>query len=136
MERNAQKLLSTPESSNLTFVDNFYGITFQAPLFNDILLITVQDPKHATKTARNQLFSGARLLTFAQTTVRYDQILEVQKHGSVLLSRDVINVDKQDDLAALRTFSSAFLNEVISKCLLDDTYCGLVCFLFVFGDVL
>ena len=98
-------------------------------------LIPVQDPKHAKKTSRNQVFIGARLLTFAATTVRYDQVLAVQMVGSFLLSRDVINVDKQDDMAAVRTFSSSFLNEVVTKCSDDLSYRALAAYLFVLGDL-
>ena len=108
-ERKAQELLRTPcdsSSKTLSFSDNFYSMHCSVPVVDEMPLIPVQDPKHAKKTCRNQVFSGARLLTFGSTTVRYDQVLTLQKSGSVLLARHVVNVDKQDDMAALRTFSS------------------------------
>ena len=78
------------------------------------------------KNSRNQMFGGARLFTFASSTVWYDQ---------VLLVRDVINVDRQDDMAAFRTFSSSFLNEVVTKCSTDISYRSLAVYLFVLGDL-
>ena len=71
-------------------------------------------------------------MTFGSTTVRYDQVLTLQKSGSVLLARDG---DKQDDMAALRTFSSHFLSEVVAKCFDNASYRGVACYLFVLGDL-
>lgn len=111
-----------PSSTTICFSDKFYGIQFSAPVVGGMLLIPVQDPKHAKITSRNQVFSGARLSTFASTTVRYNQVLAAQKVGSILSARDVINVDKQDDMAALHTFSSLFLNEVVAMFSGDASY--------------
>lgn len=137
-ERNAQELLRTNSSASklLSFSDDFYGISCSVPVIDDVPLIPVQDTKHAKKTCRNQVFSSARLLTFASTTVRYDQVYTLQKLGSVLLTRDVVNVDKQDDMAALRTFSSRFLSEVVSMATEDDTCRSLAAYLFVMGDLI
>jgi hypothetical protein len=55
----------------------------------------MQDVKHAKKTARNQIHYGTRLLTFENSTVRYDQFCNLaEKENSVLCIRDVYNVDK------------------------------------------
>ncbi|PKB94761.1 hypothetical protein RhiirA5_264584, partial [Rhizophagus irregularis] len=65
----------------------------------------VQDPKHAKKTARNAIISGARLLTFGISSVRYDHLLTlIKQHDSIMYKNDVIKLDKQDDAAAYRTF--------------------------------
>ena len=67
--------------------------------------------------------------------MRYEQVLSIQKEGSVFLTRDVVNVDRQDDMAALYTFSSSFLSEVVTKCDTDPSYRSLVVYLFVLGDL-
>lgn len=94
-ERNAQQLLSKPSSTSkvVCFSDKFFGIQFSTPVIDKVVLVTVQDPKHAKKKpSRNQMFGGARLFTFTSSTVWYDQVLTAQKEGSTLLVRDVINV--------------------------------------------
>ena len=64
------------------FEDQEYGICFRAPIF-------------CGRPARNQLFSGARLMTLGLGTVRYDHIkLLASSPKTALYQRDVINVDK------------------------------------------
>ena len=64
----------------------------------------------------NAIFSGARLLTLGHCTVQYDQILELSKMpDSILYSRDVLNVDHQDDDTAFRLFCFSFLNQIFDK---------------------
>ncbi|GBC05675.1 hypothetical protein RclHR1_06370002 [Rhizophagus clarus] len=96
---------------NLLTIDSFYGIKFRAPIYNNRPIIRVQCPKHAKKTARNQVHYGSKLLTFGSDTVRYDQLLEfAQIPNSPICIRDVRNVDKQDDAAAYRTFHSDLIS--------------------------
>ena len=59
-------------------------------VYRGLTVVRIQNPKHAKKTARNQLFTGARLLSLEIDTARYDQLFQSQNH--VLLKRDVINV--------------------------------------------
>lgn len=56
----------------------------------------------------NQLFTGARLLSLGIDTAQYDQLFQLAQNH-VLLKRDVINVDKQDDGAAYRISHSETL---------------------------
>jgi hypothetical protein len=138
-EFNAQEMMmSNPVghhavSNWITFRDADYQINFKCPVVPGVgPLVRVQDPKHAKKTGRNAIFSGARLLTFGNATVRYDQILALAlQEGSTLYRRDVLNVDKQDDGAAYRIFSSSFLKEVVQSSLSDRT--GLFVFLYIIG---
>src|SRR3989337_2629326 len=54
-------------------------------------------------------------------TIRYDQILTLAKdNNSALYMRDVINVDKQDDSAAFRFFSSALLKQCQKNGIVDS----------------
>ncbi|GLB37775.1 hypothetical protein LshimejAT787_0408260 [Lyophyllum shimeji] len=70
----------------------------------------VQDSKHALKTFRNNLFSGARLLTFGNYTATYRHIREIAfEDGTPLYKRDVERLDRQDDNAANRLFSADVL---------------------------
>jgi len=93
----------------------------------------VQDSKHALKTFRNNLFSGARLLTFGNYTAMYRHILEIaQGDGTPLFSRDVNKVDRQDDNAASRLFSADILQYLAVN---HPEYIGDIVYLFVFGEL-
>src|SRR5260363_242597 len=94
-EFNAKSIITNEASNFLKYVDSFYNIYFKAPLYNSKPFIRIQDPKHAKKTARNQIFSGAKLLSLGISTVRYDQLFKlVNQSQHFLLKRDVLNVDK------------------------------------------
>ncbi|KAF8594406.1 hypothetical protein BDV93DRAFT_459064 [Ceratobasidium sp. AG-I] len=93
-------------------------------------IVAIQDVKHAIKAARNNAYSGAHSMIIGNKPVYFLQIVMLAKDpGSPLYMRDVHRVDRQDDLAALRLFSSAFLRHVLHH---DLT--GLAVWLFVFGD--
>lgn len=97
-------------------------------------IIPIQDSKHGLKTLRNNLFSGARLLTLGSYTAIYRHISELaQEAGSPLYHRDVIKLDRQDDLAATRLFSAATM-EFLSKH--HPEYLGEIVYLFVFGELI
>jgi hypothetical protein len=135
-EFNAQDLLMTDQEAEnfLTFEDQLFGIYFRAPIFNGRPIIRVQDPKHAKKTARNQLFSGARLLTLGLGTVRYDHIkLLASSPSTVLYQRDVVNVDKQDDGAAYRIFCSQLLDQCCDMIPTNSEILPAFVYLFVLG---
>jgi hypothetical protein len=73
-------------------------------------LITIQDSKHAAKTARNNLFTGARMLVIGFFVAFYAQVRALAYHPfSPLFRRDVDRVDRQDDRAAARLFSASSL---------------------------
>ena len=93
----------------------------------------VQDSKHALKTFQNNLFFGARLLTFGNHTAIYQHILEVASgEGSPLFNRDVVKLDQQDDNAAVHLFSADFLQYLSSH---HPNYIGEIVYLFVFGEL-
>ena len=114
------------------------GHTIKIPLFGPAgsPVIMVQDSKHALKTLRNNLFSGARLLVLGNHTATYSQVRDISfsdKPNSPLYHRDVEKVDRQDDNAATRLFSAAAL-DFISKHHSD--HIGLAVYLFVMGEVI
>ena len=93
----------------------------------------VQDSKHALKTLRNNLFSGARLLVFGNFIAMYRHVLAVALgDGTPLHMRDVTKVDRQDDNAAVRLFSSATLKYLAEN---HPESVGVIVYLFVFGEL-
>jgi hypothetical protein len=90
----------------------------------------IQDSKHAPKTFRNNLFSGARLLTLGNYTAVFQHIREMAfETGSPLYRRDVDKLDRQDDNAASRLFSADVL-----QYLSDPDQVGEIGYLFLFGE--
>jgi hypothetical protein len=94
----------------------------------------IQDSKHALKTFRNNLFSGARLLTIGNYTAIFQHIRDMAfESGSPLYHRDVEKLDRQDDNAATRLFSAdvlKYLSDHHPDCIGEITY------LFVFGELI
>ena len=135
-EYNAQILLMQGNETHefLTYDNTIHDVHFRAPIYSGKPIIRIQDPKHAKKNGRNAIHSGARLLVLGGDTVRYDQIYQlVQEENSALYIRDVINVDKQDDGAAYRVFSSNFLAQYQNNGCLDPEKTALFVYLFIFG---
>lgn len=97
-------------------------------------VVMVQDSKHALKTFRNNLFSGARALVLGNHVAMYSQVRRIAfgDPPGPIYRRDVEKMDRQDDNAATRLFTAETL-EFITKhhpaCL------GLVVYLFVMGEV-
>ncbi|KAG8898537.1 hypothetical protein FRB99_007376 [Tulasnella sp. 403] len=125
VERGAQrKTRQTPTGHRLQYSNPFFGINIFAPIFATGPLVDVQDVGHARKTARNNELSGTHLITLGSSTISFStvarlyalsvsyasQSAEERKTPIRLLkSRDVFNVDKQDDGAARRLFHASTL---------------------------
>lgn len=104
------------------------------PVINGQPLCLLQDSKHALKTLRNNLFSGARLLTLGNHTMLYATIHDLAfSNGSPLYRRDVEKLDRQDDNAATRLFSADTLLYLTNH-YPDRT--GEMVYLFIFGDLI
>ncbi|KAJ6600651.1 hypothetical protein B0H10DRAFT_2230917 [Mycena sp. CBHHK59/15] len=92
------------------------------------------DSKHALKTFRNNLFSGAKLLPLGSYTAIYARIREMAfEDGSPLFHRDVEKLDRQDDNAATRLFSADTLKYLTDH---HPEYLGEIVYLFVFGELI
>jgi hypothetical protein len=79
----------------------------QSRFFGSQPIATLQDPKHLLKTFRNNLFFGARLLTFPNSVALFSQVHKMsQANDSPIFQRDVEKLDRQDDNAATRLFST------------------------------
>ncbi|PKB98260.1 hypothetical protein RhiirA5_431673 [Rhizophagus irregularis] len=65
-EFRAQSIILDVQTTNeIKIKDDTLNINFRCPIYPNIgPVLRVQDPKHAKKTARNSVMSGARVLTF------------------------------------------------------------------------
>jgi hypothetical protein len=96
-------------------------------------IVLIQDSKHALKTFRNNLNSGARLIVFGNflATYAYARWLAFHQDGPCF-ERDFVNLDRQDDNAASRVFSSGSLRFFIER---YRDRLVLIVYLFVFGEL-
>ncbi|KAJ3489093.1 hypothetical protein NLJ89_g11559 [Agrocybe chaxingu] len=106
VELAAQYLMDHTQSDQppLTYDYPLYGIHLQAPVFSDTgPLISITDPSHAVKTARNQAQYGTHTASLGAGHLINQSLVDLYLvEGSGLVIRDVENVDKQDDGAARR----------------------------------
>ena len=95
----------------------------------------IQDSKHAAKTLRNNLFSGARVLTLGNHVAMYSYVHDMafsSLPGCPLYHQDVEKLDQQDDNAVTRLFLAVALDFVTKQ---HPNHLGLVVYLFVMGEV-
>ncbi|KAI0825548.1 hypothetical protein BC629DRAFT_1586451 [Irpex lacteus] len=95
----------------------------------------IQDSNHGRKTLRNNLMSGARVLDLGNDVATYEDArkLAFDTVQGPCYHRDFEKVDRQDDNAAIRTFSASaveFLAQHHPECV------GLIVYLFVFGELI
>jgi hypothetical protein len=92
-------------------------ITLQAPILkNGKPRVAGTDRKHLKKNSRGSATSGARFLVLGHYTVHYGMLATLaESPNSPLLRSDIIGVDRQDDCACARLFSSAVVRQ-ISTC--------------------
>ncbi|TCD62510.1 hypothetical protein EIP91_006784 [Steccherinum ochraceum] len=138
IERNVQhSLLKTADRVEEVVVKGSRAgvpaIRVKFPVIRGQPIAMVQDSKHALKTFRNNLFSGARLLVLGNFIPGFDHILDIAlSPDSPLYHRDVLKVDRQDDNAASRLFSAATLDFINTN---YPEYRGEIVYLFVFGEL-
>lgn len=93
----------------------------------------VQDSKHARKTFRNNMFTGARVITLGNGTTAYSDARHILEYPFCpIFRRDIFKLDRQDDLAAARLFSAETLSCV---CTNAPDKLGLIVYLYIFGEV-
>jgi len=139
VERRLQRLFTEEAESKRTYTFNHPGrsstggtFSFTIPVFRNQPLVMVQDSKHALKTGRNQLLSGAHLGVLGNHPLFYTQVrhLAASKTGP-LYNRDVEKIDRQDDNAATRLFCADTLKWLTEH---HDDQRGLIAYLFVVGE--
>jgi hypothetical protein len=131
-----EKILMIQTSEQLSIHDDNLNIHFSYPIFDNVgPIIRIQDPKHAKKTVRNALMSGARLLTFGTTSARYSHLLSlIGCYDSIMYKNDIIKLDRQDDVAAYRTFCSSNLRQCLTiDYKIQPEMDGIFIYLFVIG---
>ena len=111
--------------------------TIQIPMFGPgpgSPVVMVQDSKHALKTFRNNLFSGARALILGNHISMYSQVWRIafSDPPGPIYRRDVEKMDRQDDNAATRLFTAETLGFIAEY---YPAWLGLIVFLFVMGEV-
>ena len=139
VERTVQDLLVSKATRTISYrIPDPEGLdqTISLPIFTDSPVVMIQDSKHALKTMRNNLFSGARALVLGNHLAMYSYardlaFTEIDNHP--LYHRDVQKMDRQDDNAATRLFSAATL-EFVRKHHPDRI--GFAVYLFVMGEVI
>ena len=98
------------------------------------LVAIIQDSEHSLKTARNNFFSGAKLLTMGNHIVMYSYARDLAfGPGSPLYHQDVEKTDRQDDSTAL------WLSSASTMVYLTKQYpgrLGVVAYLFTFGELI
>ncbi len=136
VERDCQRRLAAAGSTvNFTIKSPGLGLSDFAVSLCDIdgnIFVNAQDSKHALKTFRNNIFTGACVITLGNFVATYQQVHNLaQTPGTPLYNRDVVKYDKQDDNAASRLFSADMLDSATKD---PEEHLGLVVYLFVFGE--
>lgn len=91
------------------------------------------DGKHLKKNGRGSATSGARVLVLGRYLVHYGLLASLALSSNTpLMKTDIIGVDKQDDRAAARLFSSAVI-EHLSRTQQNEL--GLAIYLFIIGEI-
>ncbi|KAG1760747.1 hypothetical protein EDD22DRAFT_954658 [Suillus occidentalis] len=126
-----------------TYSYPLYGIHLQAPVFKTGPLVSITDPPHARKTCRNQPQHGTHTASLGVGFLVNKSLIDLQKTGiSGLVTRDVVDVDKQDDGAAQRMFHVAALLAAVEPSISElegqqytirDGFEGIFVYLFMFG---
>ncbi|KAH9896485.1 hypothetical protein C8Q73DRAFT_642433, partial [Cubamyces lactineus] len=138
-ERSLQQLLvkNADHHSTYTFPHPYSAsqepIVIELAFYDGYPIVMIQDSKHALKTLRNNLFSGARLLTFGNDVAMYGWArLLAFLEDSPLYNRDVEKVDRQDDNAATRLFSATTLEYLTTH---HPDRVAQIVYLFVMGEL-
>lgn len=133
-ERAAQNSLIESADNYLEYTNVYLRVWMRVPLLGTppVPIVSVQDPKHARKTAANQMLLGAQVLSFGQYHVDTQQLLDfIGVKGCPLVLKDVLNTDFQDHLWAYKTFWSRTFESLTT---IDDNL-GLSIYLFVLGEL-
>src|SRR5260370_25559113 len=144
-ELSAQQLNDDVHSElePLTYSYPQYGIFLSVPVFKDTGPLTlITDLPHAQKTCRNQPQYGTHASSLGCGYLVNRSLVDLQHlsdHKAGLLSRDVDNVDKQDDSAACCLFHVKTLKAIMEgegdNIRLLDHFRGLFVYLFIFGTL-
>lgn len=139
LERNLKDLASTTgQTRTWTFTSplpDTTTISITVPLLsNGQPRVLGTDGKHCKKNGRGSIQSGAHTVVLGNYLAHHGQLVKiVRSSDSPLLEGDITRVDKQDDRAAARLFSSGTLEHVSQNQPLET---GLSVYLFVIGELI
>jgi hypothetical protein len=140
VERSVQRLLI--QKAQRTVIKTIENPITNAPAtcvtwieYRGRMIAIMQDSKHGLKTFRNNLLSGSRFPVFGNGMTTYQHIRQIAfEEGSPIYHRDVDSkLDRQDDNAAARLFSSAVIQYLARH---HPEYIGEIVYLFVFGELI
>ncbi|CDO73700.1 hypothetical protein BN946_scf185015.g28 [Trametes cinnabarina] len=138
-ERSLQRMLVDKADHHVTHSiphplgTDFASMTTSIAFFQGHPIVMIQDSKHALKTFRNNLFSGARLLVLGNDVAMYGWAhLLAFLEDSPLFNRDVEKIDHQDDNAVTRLFSATTLEYLTTN---HSERAAMVVYLFVMGEL-
>lgn len=139
-ELSAQNMMDkeTSEFPPLRYDYTLYGMHLRVPVFKTGPLVSISDPPHGRKTCRNQPQYGTHTASLGiGHVVNRSLVALYETETSGLMSRDVHNVDKQDDGAARQVFHHEALRPMIieegNEHKIREGFHGLFVYLFVFG---
>ncbi|KXN90746.1 hypothetical protein AN958_03681, partial [Leucoagaricus sp. SymC.cos] len=140
-ERNAQQIIVNSTTSYLepeipSPREGVRAIKLRIPVIDGQPIAMIQDSKHTLKTFRNNLFSGAHLLTLGDHVAAFNDVLELSHEiDSPLYKHDVERLDRQDDNAATQLFLA---DNIKSYCNSKhhDQLIAVIEYLFMFGDAI
>ena len=141
-ELNAQALMDAlpSEKEPLAYQYPLYGLSLRAPVFEHTgPLLSVQDPSHARKTARNQPQHGTHTASLGRGVLVNRSLVDLCNVNKCGLRRsDVEKVDKQDDGAARRLFHSVALEAMTytgedGVQYIKDEFIGMFVYLYILG---
>lgn len=136
-ERSVQKRFteSAPTCIKISIPGPSTDLQIQIPVYNGHPIAMIQDSKHALKTFRNNLYSGATLLVLGNYVATFKDIWDLaHADGTPLYHRDVEKLDRQDDNAASRLFSAPTLAFLEAQGNIEKT--GVIIYLFVFAELI
>ncbi|KAJ7661512.1 hypothetical protein DFH06DRAFT_1089007 [Mycena polygramma] len=138
VERSVQRMLVAKAERTITHtipspIPGAPDFIIVIGFFHGVPVIMIQDSKHGLKTFRNNLFTGARMLTFGNFTAIFRRIYRMaMDRNAPVYKRDVERLDRQDDPAATRLFCAETL-AFLSQNFPEDV--GEIVYLFVFGEL-
>ena len=114
-EQSVQKLIKQKASFRYTYrikhpIPSYDDIVITIANINSQLVVMIQDSNHSLKTSRNNLHTGAKVLTLGGHVVMYlyNRMVAFEK-GCPLYHSDVEKTDRQDDNAAICTHSGSYI---------------------------
>ncbi|KAF5372671.1 hypothetical protein D9615_009847 [Tricholomella constricta] len=144
-ELAAQSLMDAEvtDCPHLTYEYPLYGLSLRVPVFSVTgPLVSVSDPPHARKTARNQAQHGTKTASMGVGHFVNKSLVDLcSTPGSGMMLRDVKDTDKQDDGAARRLFHHSALTACTLKSAdgkddnIKDGCQGIFVYLFIFGSL-